>query len=326
MDDNQQNDDLDSIFDDSNEDFAIDEPDKSVDEPTNPDPEQPQPAVEPVVPEAEQAPAQADQQPQPEQQPVPPVENDQPQVQPETPKPLTSADIRTVMTEMQNEQRDRDTSIQTMEQDIISAYYPQGISNVLVDENTGKELRTPQDVVDASGGEMTHEEAAQWLMHKQVEVDKQVEDVKRSAQELAEVNYNFKDGAVRVIKTYQPIFSRYPGLQQRVYNNYMKTVKMEQKNVDGRPLDFVLSAPDIEDYYRDFMEPYVMAFAASQKEAPPSVPQPSVPDGSAKPTIPESRQTPADRMDVSGDAGGGAGGDEADPNDPESSLSKLFGE
>jgi hypothetical protein len=40
--------------------------------------------------------------------------------------------------------------------EVMDAYYPDGLSNTLVDQASGKELKTPQDVVDASGGNMSY--------------------------------------------------------------------------------------------------------------------------------------------------------------------------
>lgn len=228
---------------------------------------------------------------------------------PAAPTPLTADDVRSIISDLRTQERDSGKTLDQAEKEILDAYYPQGLSNVLVDEKSGRELRTPQDVVDLSDGEMTIEEASQWLMNEQYKLDRQIVELKQSARELAETNTNFKQGVTRVLEKYQPIFDKYPQLQRKVYNNYMKTVKMDNEK------DLVLSAPDIEDYYADVMEPYVMAF---QYQQTPST------SAAEKPKIPESKQTAADRMDISGDSGSGAA--ETDPNDPDSELNKLFGE
>lgn len=248
----------------------------------------------------------------------PPVAEDKPageEPPKDAPKPLTADEVRSILTEVRTEERDSGKAIAETEQEVLNAYYPQGLSTTLVDEKTGQEIRTPQDVVDLSGGEMTIEEASSWLMNEQFKLKQQVEEIKQSARELAETNYNFKQGAVRVLEQYKPIFEKYPQLQQKVYKNYMKAVKMDNEK------DLVLAAPDIEEYYRDFMEPYVMAFSY---QAPATTTETAPTED--KPKIPESKQTPEDRMDVGGDGGSGGGGSDADPNDPESSLSNLFGE
>lgn len=236
--------------------------------------------------------------------------------QPQEPvKPLTADEARALFNDIRNQERESKQIIEEAEKEVIAKYYPQGLSNVLVDEKTGKELRSPQDVVDLTNGEMSIEEATRWLMNEQYKLDTKVAEIKQSARELAEVNANFKQGAARVLETYKDVFAKYPQLQNKVFKNYMKAVKMDNEK------DLILSAPDIEEYYRDFMEPYLMNMgeAAPAPAQTPSADAPKIPDAP--------KQTAADRMDVSGDAGGGTGGDDdVDPNDPVASLNKLFGE
>lgn len=226
------------------------------------------------------------------------------------------------MAEVRDQERNSAKVLDEAEKEVLNVYYPQGLSNTLVDEETGKEIKSPQDVVDLSKGTMTTEEATQWLLNEQYKLDKQVAEIKSSARELAEVNHNFKQGAVRVLETYKDVFDKFPGLQTKVYKNYMKTVKMDTEK------DLVLTASDIEEYYRDFMEPYVMA-ASFKGSAPAGVPAPAAPpapeQAPAPSQIPESKQTAKDRMDVTGD--GGVGNDnKPDPNDPNATLNELFGE
>lgn len=307
------NDDLDSLFDDNtpSTEAVAEAPTEAAGEQAAPE----APAKEADADKAPennegageaQAPAQESEAPAAPSEP--PVAEDP---EPAQEAPLTADQVRSIISDLRTQERNSGKELEAMESEVLRAYYPQGLSNVLVDERSGREIRTPQDVVDLSDGTMTHEEAAQWLMNEQYKLDRQINDIKQSARELAETNSNFKQGTQRVLEKYQPIFDKYPQLQQKVYRNYMKTVKMDNEK------DLILSAPDIEDYYADVMEPYVMAFGyqAPQQPAP-----------AAQPAIPESRQTAEDRMEVSGDGASGDDGGDADPNDAEKSLDKLFGE
>ena len=65
---------------------------------------------------------------------------------------------------------------------------------MLVDSATGKELRSPQDVVDVSGGTMSIEEAQQWLLNEQYKLDTNIAKIKDDARNLAETNANFSKG------------------------------------------------------------------------------------------------------------------------------------
>ena len=292
-------DDIDTMFDDETLDELTNDTATAV--PTSEEdkePEAPAPAPD-NTPEPD-----APEEPKEPEQPEEPVVDE--------PKPLTADEMRSIIADMRNQEYESSKMLETTEKEIMEAYYPQGLSNVLVDEKTGTEIRTPQDVVDLSDGTMTIDEATKWLMQEQYKLDKQVDEIKQSARKLAETNANFKTGATRVLEKYQHIFKEYPQLQEKVYKNYMKTVSMDNEK------DLILSAPDIEDYYADIMEPYVLAFGFKGKTAPAA-------QAAAPQAIPVSKQTIDDRMDIGSDVGSSSG-DDVDPNDPVASLNNLFGE
>lgn len=230
----------------------------------------------------------------------------------EVPKPLTVDDIRSAISDMRNEERTSAKALDTLTDEVLKQYYPDGLSNVLIDQQTGKELRSPQDVVDISGGSMTIEEASQWLMNEQYKLDADIARIKDDARSLAETNANFNQGIERVLGKYKDVFARFPEQQQKIYKQYMKQVRIDEKK------DLVLSAPDIEEFYDFAMEPYVLAYGNLQAQ------QNTPPPQEAKVEIPESKQSMKDRLDESGD--GGSKGREADPNNADESLKELFGE
>lgn len=240
----------------------------------------------------------------------------------EAPAPLTKEDIQAAFREARETERNSTRELDELTDDVIKKYYPDGLSNVLIDEKSGKELRTPQDVIDASGGEMSYEDAWRWLNNEQQKLDQQVNQIKDQARNLAETNANFSTGIDRVLTKYKPVFDAFEkqGIQQKVYKAFMKQVKMDE----GKEL--VLSAPDVEEFYDLVMEPYLLAYGnmqtaqAGQNQAPAQSPTPQEP---AK--VPDSKPSINDRLDESGDVGVGAN-DDADPNDADSSLNKLFGE
>lgn len=248
----------------------------------------------------------------PETPPEQPVD-DQPETPEEqSPAPLTRDDVLAAISDMRDKERTSAKALDDLTDDILEQYYPDGLSNVLVDENTGKELRSPQDVVDAYGGSMTIEEATQWLMNEQYKLDQDINRIKDDARNLAETNANFTDGIQRVLGKYKDVFAKFPDQQQKVYKAYMKQVKMDDKK------DLVLSAPDIEEFYDFVMEPYVLAYGNMQSNQPTSQPT------AEAPKIPDSKPSVNDRLDESGDGGGGK--HEADPNNADESLKELFGE
>lgn len=215
------------------------------------------------------------------------VTGDEKPNEPEVAQPLTKDDVASIISNLRNEERTSSRELETTTSEVLEKYYPDGLSNVLVDEQSGKELRTPQDVVDASGGQMSTEEAAQWLMNEQFKLDKQVDKIKNDAKAIAETTVNFKRDAVLAVEKYEPLFKAYPKLQEKVYEKLMKQVKVDQDK------GVILSAPDVMEFYGDWLEPYQQAYEFGKQEPatnPPATPAP------AKPTA-------DDRMDVAGDGG-----------------------
>lgn len=54
------------------------------------------------------------------------------------------------MAEVRDQERNSAKVLDEAEKEVLNVYYPQGLSNTLVDEETGKEIKSPQDVVDLS--------------------------------------------------------------------------------------------------------------------------------------------------------------------------------
>lgn len=256
--------------------------------------EEPKPADEPKKPE-ETPPAPAADEKNPEEAPKPSEAPETPPA-PEAPQPLTKDDVKSVVSDLLNTERSSSKELESTAQEVLDAYYPEGLSNTLIDENSGKQLRTPQDVVDASGGNMSTEEAAQWLMNEQYKLDTQVAKIKDDAKQIAETTVNFKRDAVSAVAKYEPLFKAYPALQQKVYDKLMKQVKVDKEK------GVILSAPDVLEHYDDYLEPYQQAYEYATKQSatnptPPTTPEPPKP-------------TAEDRMDVAGDGG------TTPPNDP----------
>lgn len=236
-------------------------------------------------------------------------------------EPLTMDKMRSLVSDIRREERESSKIMDELTNEVVEKFYPDGLSTEVVDAN-GNVYATPADVVRAveeSGQEITMEEASQWLMNEKFKKEKEIAEIRQSAQEVAEVNRNFRDGAERVLQKYDKIFEAYPELQQKVYKNYMKTVK-----IDGER-DLVLSAPDIEEYYDDILEPYRLAFEFSQQNQPAHTQQ-EASKGEGKVEKPaEEKQTYNDRLDETGD--GGVDNDtKPDPNDPNATLNSLFKE
>lgn len=207
------------------------------------------------------------------------------------PKPLTLDDVKSLINDVRTEERVSGQALQNATNEVMEAYYPDGLSNVLVDQATGKELRTPQDVIEASGGEMSAEEATRWLMNEQYKLDQNIAGIRKQAEQIAETTVNFKRDSTTVLQKYAPLFTAYPTLQQKAYDLMMKQVKIDpEKGV-------VLQAPDVMDLYDTYLEPYQKAYEYSTNK---SATNPTTP-----PATPPAPATPGqdDRLDDTGDGG-----------------------
>ena len=267
------------------------EPKKSEEEPKKDE----QPPAEPPKKEGEEdAPTTTDA-PKTEEEGKKPKAPEAPPAQ-EEPKPLTRDDVASIINNIRIDERTSAKELETTTNDVLEAYYPDGLSNTLVDQTTGKELKTPQDVAEITGWDM--EKSAQWLMNEQFKLDQEIASIKESAQKVAETTINFKRDSIAALQKYEPLFKWQPHLQQKAFKLLMGQVKAdEQKGV-------ILSAPDVMDLYDTYLEPYQQAyeFSKGQPATNPNPPAPEPPKPGAE-----------DRLDDDGD--GGATTDVDDPND-----------
>ena len=265
------------------------------------------PVVEPVKEEVVTPPPVNE---EPAKKEVEPVKTEEPATEPEVPTALTKDDVTSIINNIRTEERTSAKELENTTKEVMDAYYPDGLSNVLVDQASGKELRTPQDVVDASNDTMSTEDAAQWLINEQFKLDQDVARIKGDAAKIAETTVNFKRDSITAVQKYAPLFKQYPHLQAKVWDKLMKQVKIDKEK------GVVLNAPDVTEHYDDYLEPYQLAYehsngtpATNPVVAPPA---PVVPVPGAE-----------DRMDVSGDAGPAPVND---PNDFAQQVTKALAE
>lgn len=256
--------------------------------------EEPKPNEQPAAeePKKEEAPAPTGDAPKKEEEPKPaeaPATPPAPET-PEAPQPLTEESVKSIIQNIRAEERNTGKELETTTNEVLEAYYPDGLSNTLTTPE-GKELKTPADVVAASGGQMNMEEAAQWLMNEQYKLDTEVADIKNKATKIAETTINFKRDSVAALTKYEPLFKAYPMLQEKVFKKLMENVKADtEKGV-------ILQAPDVMGHYDFYLEPYQLAYEHATKQ-PATNPTPATPAAPAPPT-----PGVEDRLDEGGDGG-----------------------
>ncbi len=270
------------------------EPKKNEEPPKKEDDNVP-PATEPPAPEDKKEEEGATPPKAPE---TPPKAAENPET-PEEPKPLTRDDLASVINDVRTTERASVRELENTTNDVLESYYPDGLSNTLIDEASGKELRSPQDVVDVTDGKMSIEQAAQWLLNEQTKLDRSVNEIKDQARKVAETTLSFKHDGEAVLQRYDPLFKalkdKYPQLQDKVFQALMKQTKVDKEK------GVILSAPDVMDHYDTFLAPYKEIYE-EQTQQPATNPAPP-PPAPPKPTA-------DDRMDEFGDGG------QAPVNDP----------
>lgn len=210
----------------------------------------------------------------------------------EEPKPLTEDGIRSIISEIRTTENDTAKELQNTTKEVLDAYYPDGLTTDLIDEASGKVLKTPADVV-AAAPDMSMEEAAQWLMNEQYKLDQNVSAIRKDAERIAETTINFKRDSVNALRKYEPLFKWQPALQEKVFNKLMSLVEADTKK------GVITKAPDVMDHYDFYLEPYQKAFEF-QSGTPGTNPVPS-PAAPAAPETPKPGQN--DRLDEGGDGG-----------------------
>lgn len=263
------------------------------------------PAETPPADDKKETPPPADPEKKPEEGAEPPKAPETPPAPPEEPKPLTKEDVTSIIQNVRTEERNSGVALQQTTQEVLDAYYPEGLSNTLIDQASGKPLVTPQDVVNASNGQMSMEDAAQWLMNEQFKLDSDVAKIKKDAERIAETTLNFKRDSQTVLVKYEPLFKWQPSLQKKAFDLLMKNVKSDvEKGV-------VLSAPDVMDLYDTYLEPYQKAYEYSQGQSATNPVPPATPPAPTPGTD--------DRLDEGGDGGSSPVND---PNDFGQQVSK----
>lgn len=293
-----QDDELTSAFEEFAQEALSDEPikvDKAEETTEVTEAEKPEESTEKAEDnEVEESPKETEQ-PQ-EQEPEKKEEVEAPQ-EVEQPATLTKEDILAAIREERQQEQSASSEVETATKDVLEEFYPTGLSRVLVDEATGKKLLSPLDVVEAAqaqGSNLTVEEASQWLMNQQYELNKQVDEIENDARKVAENTLSFRKDTVSVVEKYQDVFEKFPHKQKEAYDLLMRQVKLDDKKM------FVLNDVDVVGLYDAVLGPYKTAIDYQAQKAAETPPEPTKP-------------TAADRMDIDG---GTSGADDVDdPND-----------
>lgn len=103
-----------------------------------------------------------------------------------------------------------------------------------------------------TGKRFTAEEASQWLLGAQRQVEKQQDATEKEVEKITDVNLNLKEEADTVRDKYGELLAHMPKLRQRVWSEYQKTLKRDEKT------DTIIDAPvSMEAFYNTVLAPYM---------------------------------------------------------------------
>jgi 3-oxoacyl-[acyl-carrier protein] reductase len=186
------------------------------------------------VTEAPATEAPATEAPAPTEAPATDSENEEaPVVKEEAPQFATKRDVIDAMREYEQGKNEVASTTESVKNDIISILYPEGVDTKLYDSN-GEAINTAQDIVDRklvnpnTNEPFTYEQAASWILNSQRQVNEQVEQLNKYAEDLAHTNMDLIDGNQRVLEKWGDVLEAMPGVARQLQEAYMKTLTMDE--------------------------------------------------------------------------------------------------
>lgn len=152
------------------------------------------------------------------------------------PKFATKDDVKEAMREYNSETTGRISKVTGARDEIIEKLHPEGIHQDITD-TYGNVIKTAQDIVDRgllkeNGDEYTYEEAASFMLNAQQQMAKNVEELHKWAEDVAEKNISLIESHERVMSQWSDVLSTIPKADvEKLANTYMATqVKWDETN------------------------------------------------------------------------------------------------
>lgn len=159
----------------------------------------------------------------------------------------------------------------------------------------GREIRTPQDVTQyrnpRTGKNFTIEEASQWLMLAQRNLEENLEKDQKEIDRIVDVNLRIKEEADDVMREFGELLKANPKTKAKIWKDYQATLETNESG------DVITNAPiSMLNYYRNVLTPYkaLAAQRAQERNAQAEADKKAAAQKAAK----EKRQSQSDREDV----------------------------
>lgn len=190
-----------------------------------------------------------------EEKPAEPVKDDS-----------TKEAIREAMRELDSEKSQQSERRDSFKKEIVETFYPNGIDRVLRDSE-GDPINGIDDLTKLVNPKtedyFTEEEAGAWLLNAQQQLNRDVQEVERFVEDVADTNVQIEDGAKRVAEKYGDILSSDDKLRGRLLEAYNKTLIKDPKS------GVAIKAPmEVEEFFDIALEPILeQRTEAAQKAA-----------------------------------------------------------
>lgn len=231
-DDNQPNEFADALAAELNGDEAPPVPAPEAPTPQGGAEEEDQPPAPKAEPEG-QVPPVEEQKPEGEKAPEGEPANAQAEEQ-QQPAFATKDDIKSALTEYDQERSQRIETVRRVREEIIEKLYPEGIDKNIYDTN-GNVIKTAQDIVDRellnprTGEPFTYEEAASWMLNAQQQMNKNIEELYKYAEDIGELNVSLIESNRRVMELHGETLKNLPeGIAEKLAAAYVKTLEFDK--------------------------------------------------------------------------------------------------
>jgi hypothetical protein len=166
-----------------------------------------------------------------------------------------------------------------------------------LEDADGDPIETVADVMrlqnPRTGKPFTAEEASQWLMLAQRNVEKQQAEVEQKVEKIVETNLNLKEQAERVKSKYGELLKHMPNLRAQVWQQYQATLQKDEKS------EIITGAPvDMEGFYDTIMAPYMKQVERLKADAEAEEKRKQEAEQRKKETEEKKKQSQNDRGDV----------------------------
>lgn len=167
----------------------------------------------------------------------------------------TKLAVKEALKEIETSKTDRSTALEGYKSEVAKSFYPEGIDRQLRDSD-GDPITSIDDLTKLinpkTNDYFTDEEAGSYLLSAQQKLNKDVEEVEKFIEDVADVNLNIEDGAKRVADKYGDVLSKNTELKDRLLQAYNKTLIKDPNT------GIAIKAPmEVEEFFDIALEPMI---------------------------------------------------------------------